>query len=164
MEMTLYLIDANVLIRAKEDYYPLDRIPQFWQWLIQQGIAGVIKIPWEIYNEITNGEDNLAKWVRQKDVKNALLLDENLKSNLLHNVLNRGYRVKSTVKDLKKIGRDPFLIAYACVNKAQRVVVTKEVSKPSRKGSNHKIPDVCANLGVKCIDDFELYRKLNFTI
>ncbi len=28
--MTLYLVDANVLIRAHEDYYPLDRIPQFW--------------------------------------------------------------------------------------------------------------------------------------
>ena len=32
--MTLYLLDANVLIRAHEDYYPVDRIPPFWTWLI----------------------------------------------------------------------------------------------------------------------------------
>ena len=29
----LFLIDANVLIRAHEDYYPIDRVPQFWRWL-----------------------------------------------------------------------------------------------------------------------------------
>lgn len=48
------------------------------------------------------------------------------------------------------IGRDPFLIAYASVS-ADRVVVTKEVSKPSKQGANRKIPDVCNDLGVKCI-------------
>jgi len=28
--MTVYLLDANVFIRADADYYPLDRIPGFW--------------------------------------------------------------------------------------------------------------------------------------
>ena len=39
----LYLIDANVLIRAHEDYYALDRVPQFWEWLEQQALADRIK-------------------------------------------------------------------------------------------------------------------------
>lgn len=34
----LYLLDANVLIRAHSDYYPIDRIPQFWEWLIREGM------------------------------------------------------------------------------------------------------------------------------
>lgn len=32
--MTVYLIDANVLIRAHGDYYPIDRIKPFWDWLL----------------------------------------------------------------------------------------------------------------------------------
>ncbi|MCY4508918.1 MAG: DUF4411 family protein [Acidobacteria bacterium] len=30
----LYLLDANVLIDAHRDYYPLGRVPEFWDWLI----------------------------------------------------------------------------------------------------------------------------------
>jgi hypothetical protein len=50
--MTLYLLDANVLIRAHEDYYPVDRIPQFWAWLLTQAEAGAVKMPLQIYNEV----------------------------------------------------------------------------------------------------------------
>jgi hypothetical protein len=46
--MTLYLLDANVFIRADGDYYPLDRIPGFWAWLLQMAEAGHLKTPLEI--------------------------------------------------------------------------------------------------------------------
>ena len=29
----LYLLDANVLIDANRDYYPIHRVPEFWDWL-----------------------------------------------------------------------------------------------------------------------------------
>jgi hypothetical protein len=44
----LYLLDANVMIRAHEDYYPIDRIPQFWTWLASLGETGTAKVPYEI--------------------------------------------------------------------------------------------------------------------
>ncbi len=46
--MTVYLLDANVLIRAHAGYYPLDRIPQFWDWLLEQAEVGVVKMPMQI--------------------------------------------------------------------------------------------------------------------
>ena len=55
----LYLLDANVLIRAHGDYYPIDRVPPFWNWLIAEGEAGHVKIPFEIYDEIAIGNDAL---------------------------------------------------------------------------------------------------------
>lgn len=64
----MYLIDANVLIRAHGDFYPIDRVPQFWDWLIEQGQRGNVKIPPEIYDEITAGDDALAKWAKDADV------------------------------------------------------------------------------------------------
>ncbi|MET1027883.1 MAG: DUF4411 family protein, partial [Dongiaceae bacterium] len=48
----LYILDANVLIRAHEDYYPIDRVPQFWEWVMQISSAGRIKMPYEIHGEI----------------------------------------------------------------------------------------------------------------
>jgi hypothetical protein len=41
--MTLHLLDADVLIRAHEDYYPVDRVAPFWAWLLQQAVDGSVK-------------------------------------------------------------------------------------------------------------------------
>jgi len=36
----LYLLDANVLIAANRDYYPLGRVPEFWDWLVFPSVKG----------------------------------------------------------------------------------------------------------------------------
>lgn len=48
----LYLLDANVLIDANRDYYPVERIPEFWGWLLEMGTRGRIKIPQEFLEEV----------------------------------------------------------------------------------------------------------------
>jgi len=64
----LYLLDANTLINAKNLYYPIERVPEFWDWLIHQGQQSNIKIPIEIYEEFKDtkpkdGEkDELTLW------------------------------------------------------------------------------------------------------
>ena len=60
----IYLLDANVLIDANRDYYPIERIPEFWEWLVYKGEAGEIKIPIEVYEELKNGKDKLAGWAK----------------------------------------------------------------------------------------------------
>ena len=42
------------------------------------------------------------------------------------------------------------------------MVVTKEISKPSKQRGNRKVPDVCTTLGQAWIKDFDLYRILGF--
>lgn len=44
-----YLLDANVLIDANRDYYPLGRVPEFWDWLRHQGHLGNAAVPFEIF-------------------------------------------------------------------------------------------------------------------
>ena len=69
--MTLHLLDANVLIRAHEDYYPIDRIPQFWVWFLEMAEAMAIKMPIQIYNELPPSRGLLAEWLRRPNVKEA---------------------------------------------------------------------------------------------
>jgi hypothetical protein len=50
-------------------------------------------------------------------------------------------------------GADPFVIALAQVNNC--AVVTEEKARPTRP----KIPDVCAGLGLRCINMLDLMRQ-----
>ena len=161
--MTLYLLDANVLIRAHEDYYPLDRIPHFWTWLLEQAAAGVIKTPRQIYDEVAPSADLLGEWLRQVDVKDALILADATDAARVRHAIAHGYAPDLNDVELEKIGRDPFLVA-AALGGADRVVVTREVSRPSKQRGNRKLPDVCATFGLRVINDFALYRELHFRI
>ena len=67
----LYLMDANVLITAKNLYYEFGRVDPYWEWLAYQAEEGNAKPPIEIYEEITKGKDELAAWA--KNNKEALL-------------------------------------------------------------------------------------------
>lgn len=159
----LYLLDANVLIRAHQDYYPLDRMGGFWAWICVQAEAGAIKMPAELHEEVQAGTDELAQWIVQPHVKDVLLLDEEVDQQVFQRVLDRGYGQDLTEDEIEETGRDPFLVAYALMGDA-RTIVTKEVSKPSRTRGHTKLPDACNRLDVRCITDFELYRRLDFRL
>ena len=165
----LYLLDANTLIDAKRDYYPIDRVPEFWEWLIFQGQQGQVKIPVEIYDEFSDTKDsegkkdNLAIWAEKPKTKEALLLTEDAEPDLVSRITYGGYVANPTDDELDKIGRDPFLLSYALKDLKNRCIVTTERSKPSRKGANRHIPDVCKTFDIRCLNNFQMIRKLNFS-
>ena len=39
----LYFLDAKVFIDANRDYYPLERAPEFWYWLVAMGELGQVR-------------------------------------------------------------------------------------------------------------------------
>lgn len=159
----IYLLDANVLIDANRDYYSIDRVPEFWEWLEYYGVNGRVKMPIEVYEEIGAGKDDLAEWIKQGHIKEAILLDEEAQVDLVSHVVDSGYAPDLTDVEVEKIGRDPFLIAYALHQSEKRCVVTTEVSKPGKRRANRKVPDVCDDLGVKTLNTFGFIRALNFT-
>lgn len=159
----LHLLDANVLITANRLYYPLDRVPEFWGWLLHNGTNGDVKMPIEMVEEVTDGTDDLAEWLSDRDHLDALRLDEDADVALVQQVINEGYAPDLNDQEVEIIGRDPFLISYALQNKEVRQIVTTEISKPKRVRANRHIPDVCAQLQIACIDSFGLVQELNFS-
>lgn len=157
-----FLLDANVLIDANRDYYPITRVPEFWEWIEHNGVEERIGIPLEIYEEIKDGKDDLAKWAKRVAVKEALLLDEEADPAVVSRVINDGYAPDLTDDEVEKLGRDPFLIAYALSDSEDRCIVTTETSKPKRQRANRHIPDVCRDFGIHCCNTFELARRLDF--
>lgn len=159
----LHLLDANVLITANRLYYPLERVPEFWEWLVHMGQTDQIKMPLELVEEVRDGSDGLAEWMSDQDHLDALLLDEDADVELVQRVINEGYAPDLDDKEIEIIGRDPFLIAAALRSAADRCVVTTEVSKPGRRRANRHVPDVCNSLSVRWMDSFGLIRALNFS-
>ena len=158
----LYLLDASVLIDANNTFYKMDRVPQYWDWLLQRANQNLLKIPYEIMLEIEAGatRDNLARWIKQN--RSSLILDENVDVLHLRKVQKQGYASDLMESEVRKMGNDPFLIAYAYAHPTQRTVVTAEVSKPSKSRANRRIPDVCKDFKVFCINTFHLNEKLDF--
>lgn len=158
----LYLLDANVLIDANRDYYPIDRVPEFWDWLEHHGAAGTVKMPLEIYEEVKDGNDDLATWIKQPEVTDALRLTEEVDVELVARAVSEGYAADLTDSDILKLGRDPFLLGYALGAPATHCIVTTEVSRPSKRGANRKLPDVASDFSIESCNTFELTRRLDF--
>ena len=163
----LYLLDANVLITAHNTYYPIDSVPEFWEWVAHQGNAGVLKMPLEIYEEIKDGgtdeeKDLLFAWLSDNNNKTALLLGEQVNQTHLAKCTLSGYAADLTDEELLQIGRDPFLIAYAMAAPEDRRVVTNEVSAPKKLRQNRRVPDVCSAMGVDCCNTFQMTKALGF--
>jgi hypothetical protein len=159
----LHLIDASSIIDAKDLYYVIDRVPEFWEWLVHHGEAERLKIPAEIF-EISPGTDKKDAfyiWRKEAATAKSLVLDEDVDMATVQRVLEQGYGKNLTDDELITIGNDPFLIAYALTGK-DRVVVTSETSKPKAQRKNRRIPDVCKDLGVRWITPFQLNIELDF--
>lgn len=180
--MTLYISDEDVLIHAMR-YYPIKRVPEFWDWILEINLAGnaQIKTPIETYENMLHyvpkdediKEDDLSIWL--KEHKDAILLDEAVNPTLVERVLTDGYDLpphNRTDKEIEKVNRDPYLIAYALNQSslisslAERCVVTNEHPSTDpqqpRQRANKPIPDVCKIMGVRCINIFGLIEEQDF--
>lgn len=154
------LLDANVLIDANRDYYPMDRVPEFWDWLVAMGQQGLVKVPREVYDKVAQADDALSRWLKQN--RESLLLAEMVDGDLIRRVIDEGYAPDLNDVEIEQINEDPFLVAYALVDSEQRRVVSTERSRPGATRANRKVPDVCSGFGVLCHDTFRFIRELDF--
>lgn len=120
-------------------------------------------MPVEVFEEVKEGEDSVARWVRTTRVRDQLILAEEVDRDMVTVVVTAGYAPDLTDDEILNVGRDPFLVAYGLVGHPERCIVTTEVSRPSRRRANRHIPDVCRDLGVPCCNTFELTRALDFS-
>lgn len=159
----LFLLDANIIIHAHDYYYHMERVPEFWRWLEFHAGNGSICIPLEIIDEIKGGtKAQHANWAKSRDIRELIVLREEFDVDLLNRVLDGGYGPDLDEIELEKVGKDPFLIAYGLRDPVNRTVVSNEIPKPSARRKNRKVPDVCADMGVRCCNVYELLHSLDF--
>ena len=166
----LYLLDANVLIEANAEYYPPDRFPHFWFWLARMAKQGTVKIPAAILDEITpnDSDEPFTSWFSQN--RHDLQLDEPINDELLNRVYHEGYGFDHNPDpgQLEILRNDAQLVSHGLIDAAARRVVTMERRQTPQDTlplpHNRRVPLVCHQLGIRCIDTFDLIRELDFRI
>lgn len=152
-----YCLDANVLIQAWQKYYSPKFCPGYWNILNELGQQRRIFIPEMVYQEIVRTEDDLSEWlkacqipIRNIDEPVTKCLQVIYANNPLHKNLVDNTKARSLA--------DPWVIAHAINEKA--TIVTKEEKVTAINSTKIKIPNVCDNMGVRWINDFELIVEL----
>lgn len=163
----LYVLDTNVLITARDQYYGFDQVPEFWAWLLHLAGSKQIGMPREALDEILDGKPHYGKdllydWARNKDNEKLLDLGSADMSNV-QRVLDEGYASNLTEDQINTLRADPFVVAHALTDYGARCVVSNEHSKPTRQPHNRKIPDACAKLGVPCVSAPMFLRMMKFS-
>ncbi len=155
-----YCLDANVLIQAWQKYYSPKICPDYWDILIQLGKQKLIFLPELVLEEITRTEDDLAEWLRGSKLP-IHKISESV-TRCLQKIYAPDPLHKNLVDNTKQRSlADPWVIAHALDEKA--TVVTKENKETAPNAKRIKIPNVCDNMGLRWINDFEFIQESGIT-
>jgi len=160
--MPKYCLDTNVLIQAKNGPYGFDIAPGFWELIDQKIGEKIISTSTLVYKELTDGNDELAKWIRERRENGCFIEpDKDVQDKLtaIADYVNENYPQHEAAEFLS--GADPWVIALAKATNAVVVTQEKLVGSESKKV---KIPNVCRKFGVLYIDTYQMLRELKATI
>lgn len=171
MNDNIFLIDSNSFMEPSNNYYSFDLVPKFWDELEKHMQAGSILILDKVYDEVTNGNDELQEWMSNlNDVdiishKNPLILS-NYSKVLMYLQNNKCYRPSALTEWSNPNVADPWLIATAMSYGYKIVSFEKpnnglNIGNPSKKA---KIPNVAEHFGVEVFSLYQMMRYLNFKL
>lgn len=147
-----YLLDANVLIEAKNRHYGFEICPGFWTWIEKTHAAGAIHSVARVGEELRAGDDRLAEWAKEQP--ELFVAAEEPTVAALREVAawaeQSGYRPAAISQFLA--GADAELVAYSIAK--QLTVVTHEIASDDVK--RIKIPNACKQFGVAYCDPFAM--------
>jgi hypothetical protein len=157
-----YVLDANVFITAKNQYYGFNVCPGFWKSLIVHHEKKHVFSIDRVLDELAALGDELSQWATGeapetffKKTQDQAVVDEFQK---MVTWVNSEAQFTPAAKAEFASVADGWLIAYAKVNGL--TVVTHEEYAPDAR-SRVPIPNVCLEFNVDYVNTFEMLRDLN---
>ena len=156
-----YLLDANVLINAKNHYYRFDVFPGFWAWLDHAHANGVLMSIKKVRDEIMEREDKLSLWCKSR--KRMFVDTEDQRTFESMKILSTW-----VIENYQRAAQEKFLgdadfrlVAFAHAHNHK--VVTTETAAD---GFDVKIPNACKIMDVTCITPFQMLtdEKVKFDL
>lgn len=158
LKLARYLLDTSTLIPANKTYYDLAFCPAFWDWLVDASERGTVLSVELVRDQVKIQDPDLSAWLKANMPTFFASLDQGALTLVQEvvNHVNSGVRHTNSAKAAFNSSIYPFLVAYAKAHNC--TVVTLERSA----GDNQevvKLPDVCRELNVECIDTFKMLRR-----
>ena len=166
-----YVLDTDVLVRAKNDHYKFALCPGFWDWLIRANEAGEVFSTDAVFADILrymqadpgNPPDELTAWARQRGTGFFLLPTGSTQYAMqaVASWARSGDYREAAIREFLAAS-DSWLVAEGIARGF--TIVTHERSSPESK-KKIKIPDACDGQDpkVECISPFEMLSRENVT-
>jgi Domain of unknown function (DUF4411) len=151
----LYSIDTSCLINAWNKSYQPDLFPSIWEHIDRLWRDDIIAVTEQVLQEIERKDDEIHAWCRErKDLFRPI--DDALQDKLAE-LMAAHERIAAT-GDGRNFA-DPFVISLAKTFDPALTVVTEE---DRGKATNPKIPYLCQQEGLQCINFNGLLRATNW--
>lgn len=160
-----YIIDSNCFITPHRSFCPTDVGVSFWNKVRSLYETGAICSLDKVKDELYGNSDDLKIWMTGNLKEDFFLPFENEASvQRLSEIMRWAsastfYTSKAKEKFLRMDKADIYLASFASVNPQQWTVVSMETSAPNSPGEI-KLPDVCNQYNVKCIQLQSMFREL----
>jgi hypothetical protein len=146
-----FCVDTSAWLDGWSRDYPRDVFPTLWKNIEERIAAAEIIASEEVYVELQKKDDDLHDWIKRR--KSMLVPASEGIQRRVTEILANYARLVDTLKGRSQA--DPFVIATAIETKS--VVVTGELGgTPTRL----RIPYVCQQLGVRCINFLDMIREM----
>jgi len=153
-----YIIDSCSLVDLNK-HNPIDIFPSLWKKIESLIDSEAMISHIEVFNEITMQDNALTDWLKKhKDMFRSISQKQ---AEIVKDILKK---YPSFVKKDSLFDADPWLIALAkeiqdqpqkTLWSVKRLIVTEE----SLRGNKIKIPFVCKEFGISCINRVEMFRE-----
>lgn len=151
-----FSLDTSGLLDAWVRYYPPDVFPAIWHLMDSAAKSGEILVIDEVLREVERKDDGLVRWIKDRPGM-VIPIDNPIQRHVME-IMTRYSRLVDTRKN--RSGCDPWVIALA--RERRLTVVTAE--KKSGTLARPKIPDVCDDLGIPCIETIDLFRRQGWRV
>ncbi len=165
-ECAPYVLDADVFIRAKREYYAFDLAPQFWEELARRAANGQVLSVDKVAGELSRFEDELSRWAAN-DFSEAFATTDDDSVLEWYRQLMAWAQAHGQYRDAAKRefangdNADPWIVAYA---KAEGcTVVTNEKARPESK-KRIPIPNACNAFNVPYCTLFVMMREIGMRV
>jgi hypothetical protein len=154
---------------AARFFYSFDFGTKFWDFLLEWAQNSTVASIDKVFDEINKGYDDLKKWANEKfreyflNTKNEQVFIQYKKLMRWADKQNNHYMRNAIDDFMKEDNADPWLIAFALIDKSNYTIVTFEKPNPTRK-NKIQIPNVCQKFGVECCDLYDMLKNLNFRL
>lgn len=155
MTDVLYSFDTSAILNGRRDLFRPTVFQTLWTQIEDAIAAGQIRSVDEVRNELSRRDDDAKRWAdAQGDLFVPLELPIQQSATQILSVHGR-----LVSQGGNRSGADAFVIALAMVNNG--MVVTEETATGNL--AKPRIPDVCGDLGVPCVNLMEYIEAQGWT-
>jgi hypothetical protein len=164
----IYSIDTSTFLDIwcppEGNIFSKERMPELWTFIESLIDEGKIIASREVLNELErNANDELSDWLKKHK---AMFILDKPQIDSADSIINDFYtKYKNGYKPEVSDAADPFVVATAVVHQA--VVFTQEHTQPNHdpaQTNTPKIPTVCENYGIECVNIEQFISREGFSI